>query len=31
MSEALNHLLGFPDLQVERHHFDQDGTLFIKV
>ena len=31
MSEALNHLLGFPDLQVEHHHFDQDGTLFIEV
>jgi len=31
MSEALNHLLGFPDLQVERYHFDQDGTLYIEV
>ncbi len=31
MLEALNHLLGLPDLRVERYHFDQDGTLFIEV
>ena len=31
MSEALNHLLDFPDLHIERYHFDQDATLYIEV